>query len=228
MPPEFGRPFILDISDVFVSNDYRVRLTFLFKTYVDSIRVDTTADAPVVMTELRLAKAKLRSYGHSDQNPINDDVFEFEYNLDDPNHEHDYYPGSYTRYGNVKSLLGEIDDQFVIYGSGDEIVLRFDPPSPPPPGFVRRYAVYSNGYYKVARNRVPATVEPLPFADMSNFPYDEALEQYPDLPEHRAYRRRYNTRTMPEDREGDRRRRFEIADRAGQRRDDDRRRGGNR
>jgi hypothetical protein len=44
-----------------------------------------------------------------------------------------------------------------------------------------------------------ATVEPLPFVAMGNFPYDEAVEQYPDSQEHRLYRKIYNTRTMPGD-----------------------------
>jgi hypothetical protein len=197
MPPDFARPFVVDITDIFAADVYRVRLTFLFKTYVDSIRVDTTADEPVRLTEIRLARANLRSYGHSDRSYVVDDVYEFVYNLENPNHEHDYYPGNYTRYGNVKRLISEVDDKFVIYGSGDEIALRFRQPRPPAAGMTRSYAVYSNGYYKVARNRVPATVEPLPFAEMSNFPYDESVESYPDSNEYRSYRRRFNTREEP-------------------------------
>jgi hypothetical protein len=197
MPPEFTRPFAVDVTNIFTTDVYKVRLTFLFKTYVDSIRVDTTADEVVTLTEMRLANAKLRSYGHSAKSPIIDDIYEFVYNLEEPNHEHDYYPGSYTRYGPVKKLLSDVDDKFVIYGNGDEIALRFNPPSPPPSGVTRSYVIYSNGYYKVARNRVPATVEPLPFADMSNFPYDESVEHYPDSQEHNVYRGTFNIRTEP-------------------------------
>jgi hypothetical protein len=197
MPPEFSRPFVLDVTNIFATDVYKVRLTFLFKTYVDSILVDSTADDPVTLTELHLTNAELRSYGHSDQTHVVDDVYEYEYNLDDPNHEHDYYPGSYTRYGQVKQLLGDVDDKFVIYGSGDEIALRFNPPSAPRAGETRSYVIYSNGYYKVARNGVPATVEPLPFGGMSNFPYDESVEHYPDSQEHTVYRSTFNTRTEP-------------------------------
>lgn len=195
--PEFTRPFVLDVTDVFPSDLYRLRLTFLFKTYVDSIRVDTTADEPVTLTEMHLADAELRSYGHSAESPIIDDIYEFVYELEEPNHEHDLYPGSYTRYGGVKQLLRDVDDKFVIYGSGDEIALRFDPPRPPRGGTTRSYLVYSNSYYKDAKSDVPATVEPLPFAAMSNFPYDESAEHYPDSREYRIYRRVFNTRTAP-------------------------------
>ena len=34
--------------------------------------------------------------------------------------------GLYTRYGDVRPLLGEVDDRLVIMGSGDEVRLRFD------------------------------------------------------------------------------------------------------
>ena len=184
------------MTNIFVTDVYKLRLTFLFKTYVDSILVDTTADDIVKFTELLLRSADLRSYGHSEQVPVTDDVYDFEYNLDDPNHEHDYYPGSYTRYGRVRRLLTEVDDRFVIYGSGDEIALRFKAPRRPRAGVRRSYVINSTGYYKVARNGVLATVEPLPFADMSNFPYDESVEHYPDSWAHEIYQKYFNTRTV--------------------------------
>ncbi len=195
--PEFSRPFALDVTNIFVTDVYKLRLTFLFKTYVDSIHVDTTADYPVTLKKIRLAKANLRSYGHSTERPLVDDIFEYEYNLDDPNHEHEYYPGSYTRYGRVKTLLNRVDDRFVIYGSGDELALRFNKRRAPRSGMTRNYLMYSNGYYKDAKSDVPATVEPLPFEAMSNFPYDETVEHYPDGKKHRRYRKIFNTRREP-------------------------------
>ena len=49
-----------------------------------------------------------------------------------------------------------------------------------------------------AKDRDPNTAfsqstEPLPFHEMSRFPYP-AAERFPDTPEHNAYRARYNTR----------------------------------
>jgi hypothetical protein len=197
LPAELPRPFALDVTNIFVTDVYRVRLTFLFKTFVDSIRIDTTADEPVTLTEVHLADANLRSYGNSAEIQVVDDVYAYVYNLSQPNHEHDYYPGSYTRYGNVKSLLAEVDDKFVIYGNGDELALRFNPPGAPGNGEARRYLIYSNSYFKDSASDVPATVEPLPFGAMSNFPYDEAVEHYPDDQKHTTYRKTYNTRTEP-------------------------------
>jgi len=104
-------------------------------------------------------------------------------------------PGYYTRFGDVTPLLTAQDDKFVIFGSGDEIVLRFDQTAKGPKGTSRRYLLYSNGYYKSLSNRnVSPTVEPLPFAGMSNFPYDESREGYPQDSDHLDYIGRYNTR----------------------------------
>jgi predicted CXXCH cytochrome family protein len=193
-PPEFRRPFVFDISNIFQTNDYRVRLTFLFKTYLDSIVVDTTSNESITLKKIKLASAELRSYGHSAQQTLWDDYYEYVYNENSPNHEHDYFPGSYTRFGNVSSLLNGVDDMFVIFGSGDEIVLRFLPIGPPPDGFVRKYLIYTNGYYKDAKVNVVHAVEPLPFSGMSEFPYDESAEQYPDDQEHQQYLSDFNTR----------------------------------
>jgi hypothetical protein len=47
--------------------------------------------------------------------------------------------GTYTRYGDVLPLLTALDDQLVVFGSGDEVRLDFDPSqrlSPLPQGWV--------------------------------------------------------------------------------------------
>jgi predicted CxxxxCH...CXXCH cytochrome family protein len=192
--PEFKRVFALDISDIFLTDVYKVRLTFLFKTYVDAIHFDTTQDQMVTLTAVPLLSAELRSYGLSDSEVVFEDIYNYLYRLLDPNHYHDYFPGNYTRYGDVTTLLSETEDFFVIYGQGDELDLRFDPAAPQPAGTYRAFLLYTNGYYKDAKVAVPHTVEPLPFKDMSNFPYDPAVENYPDDPEHNQYRSAYNTR----------------------------------
>ena len=192
--PEFKRVFALDISDIFLTDVYKVRLTFLFKTYVDAIHFDTTQDQVVTLTEVPLLSAELRSYGLSDNEMIFEDIYNYLYRMDDPNHYHNYFPGNYTRYGDVTPLLSETEDFFVIYGQGDELDLRFDLADSQPAGAYRAFLLYTNGYYKDAKVDVPHTVEPLPFADMSNFPYDPEVENYPDDPEHNQYRAEYNTR----------------------------------
>ncbi len=193
-PPEFKRAFALDISDIFQTNVYKVRLTFLFKTLIDSVRFDITEDEIVSLTEVPLVSAELRSYGLSDKEHVFDEIYNYLYRENDPNHIHEYFPGNYTRFGDVTSLLSQTDDMFVIYGKGDEIDLRFSLAGPQAPGTTRKFMMYTDGYYKDAKVDVPHTVEPLPFEAMSGFPYDPAVENYPDDPEHNQYLEEYNTR----------------------------------
>jgi hypothetical protein len=55
--------------------------------------------------------------------------------------------GTYTRYGDVLPLLTSLDDKFVVFGSGDEVRLDFDPSQLPalPQGWVRDYFFAANG-----------------------------------------------------------------------------------
>jgi hypothetical protein len=106
-------------------------------------------------------------------------------------------PGHYTRYGDVTPLLQASDDMFVVFAQGEQLTLLFEPPPPPPPATRRRYLIYSNGYYKAWKTAdIDHTVEPLPFAAMSNFPYDPAVEHYPDDAEHQQYLQEWNTRLV--------------------------------
>jgi hypothetical protein len=77
-------------------------------------------------------------------------------------------------------------------GGGDELTLRFQPPTGSAEGH-RAYVFLWNGYYKTLKEDIPHTVEPLPFAAMSNFPYPDT-ESYPTDAEHDAYWAEWNTR----------------------------------
>jgi hypothetical protein len=192
-PPEFSRPYLFDISNIWISDSRKVRFTFLFKTYVDWILVDTTADVPITITEVPMVSANLNLHG-IDPKSIAAEVYEYVYSA--PNGASAYLPGNYTRFGDVMPLLSGSDDKFVIYGGGDEIAMTFSPLAPPADGLRRSLLFYTNGYYKDVKVDVPHTVEPLPFASMSNFPYDSAVEHYPDDADHEQYRTKYNTRVV--------------------------------
>src|SRR5262245_4119693 len=49
--------------------------------------------------------------------------------------------GSYTKFGDVMPLVSAVDDQFAIFGKGEEVLLRFDAKALPPPrdGETRTY-----------------------------------------------------------------------------------------
>jgi len=106
--------------------------------------------------------------------------------------------GRYTREGDVGTLLGRVDDLFVISRPGDEIAVAFDALPDPAPGRSRTFLLYVHGYSKEMnpRSASPDSVAPLPFRAMSRYPYADG-EHYPQSRVHREYQDRYNTRIVP-------------------------------
>jgi len=107
--------------------------------------------------------------------------------------------GSYTRYGDVLSLLTATDDKLAVFGSGDEVRLDFDPSHLPalPAGWVRDYFFAANGYEKdmdfyAAEGNY---VAPLPFLSMGEYPYTPK-KSFPLDDAHVNYLIEYNTRHM--------------------------------
>jgi hypothetical protein len=105
--------------------------------------------------------------------------------------------GKLTRYGDVTELLQVRDDRFVIFGANDMLTVRFDARKLPrlPDGWQRSFVLRTWGYCKDTSpfTAQSATIEPLPFHAMSNYPYGPN-EQYPHDAIHREYLRNYNTR----------------------------------
>jgi hypothetical protein len=90
--------------------------------------------------------------------------------------------GSYTHFGDVTPLLTAVDNQFAIFGSGEEIAAEFDATALPalPPHWKRDYFFYADGYVKDMDfyDASPFTVSQLPFHGMSTYPYPQS-ESYP-------------------------------------------------
>ena len=105
--------------------------------------------------------------------------------------------GWYTRYGDVRELLREIDARFVITRHGDEVAFEFEVAGAPPleEGWSRDFLFYANGFGKdtTINSAYSNTVEPLPFHGMSRYPYGEE-ERDPYDEEHFCDMERYNTR----------------------------------
>lgn len=107
--------------------------------------------------------------------------------------------GRRTRFGDVTELLHRRDDCFVIFGPGDDLTVRFDVASLPPlpPGWKRSFVLRTVGYCKdtALSTAHGATVEPLPFQAMLNYPYGTE-QHYPNDALHRDYLRHYLTREV--------------------------------
>ena len=107
--------------------------------------------------------------------------------------------GNYTRYGDVRELLTGADDEYVIFGSGDEVAAEFDPSGLPalPQGWVRDYFFYANGFDKDMDFYAAHgdTVDPLPFHTLVPYPYP-AGTGYPEDARHLQYNLEYNIRPV--------------------------------
>ena len=175
----------------------RIRITTNLQIYWDSILIDRAAqDGQVRLTPVPLESAKLDFYGHPRQiegEPRGN--VKYVYEDVSPTGPFARQVGDYTRYGDVLPLLTSVDDRFVVFGTGDEIALEFDPAKLPalPTGWVRDYFFLVNGYEKDMDFYAADgfTVEPLPFRAMPGYPYRGS---FPMDPEHVNYLLEYNTR----------------------------------
>ncbi|MAF54175.1 MAG: hypothetical protein CL694_14330 [Chloroflexi bacterium] len=198
-PAGLPKTMTVDLTGVFPSDDYRVRIATNMEVYWDRIRVSTANDvAAVNIATLKPDQADLHWRGYPKLHlPDGNNPPVFLY--DQPN---DSAPlgdqaGYYTRFGDVTPLLDAPDDQYVIMHHGEEIAISFsaDEAGPLPQGWKRDFLVYVDGYVKDmwADTAYGSTVAPLPFHDMSSYPYTDQ-EAYPDDRRRQEYLREYNTR----------------------------------
>ncbi|MEO6195794.1 MAG: FG-GAP-like repeat-containing protein [Thermoanaerobaculia bacterium] len=197
-----GKPktIVYDLTGKFRSASREVRIETNLCVYWDEIFLsEATGGAPVALTEQPPAAAELRFRGFSRPviHPERKQPESFDYQTWMPLSMWNPTPGLYTRYGDVRPLLGEADDRMVVMGSGDEIRLGFDARALPPlpSGWRRDFLLKVDGWAKDAdaNTAFGQSVEPLPFHGMSQYPYP-ASEHFPDDAAHREYRRLYNTR----------------------------------
>jgi Flp pilus assembly protein TadD len=105
--------------------------------------------------------------------------------------------GAATRFGDVRPLLDQSDDQYVIMVPGDEATVEFDAPPPPPAGWTRDFLLYSDGWIKDSDLNTAdgTTIEPLPYHAITSYPYAPG-DRYPQDSARARYQREYNTRVI--------------------------------
>jgi Tfp pilus assembly protein PilF len=107
--------------------------------------------------------------------------------------------GYYTRYGDVRELLTQIDDRYVIVNSGDEMSLRFPEQPAPAAGWVRDYVVIGDGWIKDGdfNSTFSKTVLPLPYhAKQQYITRPGSLEDELPYRQHPEDWQNYHTRYM--------------------------------
>ncbi len=198
-----GRPqtIALDLAGHLDPGEHEVRVVTNMRIYWDQILVARAASTDDVrMTRLIPLTAQLRSRGFSAEvRPGGAEPPSYDYTRVTRASPWKTMVGRYTREGDVRELLTETDDMFVIAKAGDEIAIEFDAAAiePLPDGWTRTFLMRADGFSKEMdiNSASPDAVEPLPFHGMSGYPYTES-EHYPDTPEHRRYRETYNTRAI--------------------------------
>jgi hypothetical protein len=188
LPPDLppaglaARTFVVDLTGLFPANDYSLRINNFWNVTFDFIGVDTSSQQDVSLQRID-PQAMLR------QEFVGTSLSS----------------GSFTKYGDVTSLLLSEDDKFVIGRQGDSVALQFPASNLAPlaAGMERDFFLFVASWFKVeyanygfGPGHDGFTVDPLPFHNMSGFPYPLQTESYPYDEAHMAYLRDYNTRVI--------------------------------
>ncbi len=179
IPPETPRTFIVDLTGLFPTNNYWLRISNFWNVTFDYIGVDTTPQQNV-----DIQKIYPEAYLYQAFTPGTDAA-----------------TGDFTKYGDVTPLLQNEDDMFVIGREGDAISMQFPIGNltAPAPGMVRSYFLYEATWFKDISGNwgfgFGFTVNPLPFQTMSGFPYPPT-EWYPNDTAHLNYLSEWNTRVI--------------------------------
>jgi hypothetical protein len=197
-----GRPqtIVVDLAEVLQPREHTVRISTNMRIYWDRILVGSAvASDALPRASLRMTSAELRERGFSlEVRPDGQEPADYDYRRVTADSPWKTMAGRYTRVGDVAPLLARADDMFVIGKPGDEIALTFSPPRAAlPPGWRRTFLLLADGFSKEMdiNSASPDRVEPLPFHQMTRYPYGRT-EHYPDTSAYERYRAQYNTRVV--------------------------------
>jgi Tfp pilus assembly protein PilF len=213
-PAGLPKTMTVDLSGKFLCDDMRVRIVTSMRIYWDQILIavspgssNFSGDAPtnstMISTTLSPMRAELRYRGYPrEYSPDNRLPLIYDYRVIDADAPWKVHAGNYTRFGDVRELLGAVDDMYVITRSGDEVQVDFDAKLLPrvPPGWKRDFLFFADGFGKDMdlNSARPDTIGELPYHRMKSYPYS-ASDSYPISRQHQEYLERYNTRTYRSD-----------------------------
>jgi hypothetical protein len=204
-PAGLPRTIVVDLTGKMPAGSRRIRLVTNLQIYWDQILIDNNSvrtsmveKAETHETELPLVSASLAFRGYPRQlDGVTSGDLNYDYQR--MSHTGPFVPqrGAYTHYGDVTPLLKAVDDEYVIFGTGEDMDLEFNAAAQPPlpAGWVRDYFFYANGFVKDMDfyESSPFTVDSMPFHAMSSYPYPNT-EHYPQDAKHTAYQLEWNDR----------------------------------
>jgi tetratricopeptide (TPR) repeat protein len=197
-PAGLPKTITADLSGKLPRGTTRIRITTNLQIYWDSILIDRSEqNENFKLTSVPLTRANLEYHGYPRQ--IEDQPagnVKYVYEQVSRTGPYARQAGEYTRYGDVRPLLSSFDDKLVVFGSGEEVALEFDPAKLPPlpKGWTRDYFFMASGYEKDMDFYAAegSTVAPLPFRRMGTYPYSG--KSFPSDDEHLKYMLEFNTR----------------------------------
>ncbi|MHC4744833.1 MAG: FG-GAP-like repeat-containing protein, partial [Planctomycetota bacterium] len=193
----------LDVTGRILPSDSKIRISSNMELYWDRIFLaPVLTDAGLTVREVSAGSADLHFLGYPrEYSPDGRRPTLYDYDSVDRAIAWKIMEGDYTRYGQVRELVEEADDCYVIMGRGEELTLRFPAEAfgPVPEGCRRSFILKTDSFCKDMDlySAHPDTVEPLPFHSMTGYPYGPD-EKYPNDEKRRQYRRRFNTRRIGE------------------------------
>ncbi|MFY9936885.1 MAG: ASPIC/UnbV domain-containing protein, partial [Silvibacterium sp.] len=199
-PAGLPRTIVVDLTGKLPEGARRIRITTNLQIYWDQVLVDNGPDElkRVRQTELPLGMAHLAFRGYPQQ--VDGETpgdLTYHYDKISATGPFQWQRGSYTHYGDVRPLLDKPDNNYVIFGSGEEIDTEFSAAllPPLPAHWKRDYFFYANGFVKDMDfyEALPFTVAQMPFHEMSTYPYPVS-EHYPDGAAALQYRLDWNDR----------------------------------
>ncbi|HTY73976.1 MAG TPA: CARDB domain-containing protein [Candidatus Nanoarchaeia archaeon] len=174
-----ARTYVIDLTGLFPTNDYSLRISNFWNVTFDYIGVDTSSQQNITVQKINPQAYLYQAFSAGNASAT----------------------GDFTKYGNVTQLVLGEDDMFVIGRQGDAVSLQFPTSNltAVPQGMVRDYFLYEASWFKDENGNwgfgFGFTVDPLPFQNMSGFPYPPS-EGYPNDTAHQNYLQQWNTRVV--------------------------------
>ena len=149
-----GKPksIVIDLKDVFQSDDHRVRIGSSQQLYWDQAFVSNDSNVEnVQQSKLALKSAELHYRGFGKLLPrTNDQPHNYDYQDVNRSAKWSELQGPFTRFGDVRELLEADDDRMVVMVSGDEFIAKFAMPDQPlPEGWRRDFVMHNIGWTRM-------------------------------------------------------------------------------
>ncbi len=174
------KTIVVDVSDILVTDDPRLRIRTSAQIYWDSAKLAIQSEPPALKVhDLGLLSAEVAYHGFSKRiagDPQQPETYDYQQASLSA-----LWPplrGPLTRFGDCTDLVKRWDDSMVVISSGDEMRFSFSLPDPSvpdpsvPDGWRRDFVLHCVGWDKDADLNTLAgqTTGPLPFRKMASYP----------------------------------------------------------